>query len=374
MSQKNILWVVDHLGYNEALHGAGKYYLNTIPHLDKTKFNIQLIVLRKEDGLTKIFTEAGIKVKHFGRQKFDIFTLTDLLSTVKKNKIDLIHTHGYGSDNFGRLTGAILGIPTIIHAHDDNSNYPWHQKLSDFLLIPLTKNAIAISNSVMESCVIKRGIKRNKFRVLHNGIHLDHFKQSNFSNIEFEKQKLGFSANTKFIGTVARLREEKGIKYLIECAPQVLRVFENVVFYIVGDGPQRRELEKIAKEYKISDRIIFAGFNSNIPAKLALIDIFVAPSVTEGLGLGILEAMAMEKPIIASKVGGIKEIITDGKTGLFVPSQDPKTLAMKIIYLLNNDSFAKELAKNAFEESKHHDNDHHVESLKNIYLEILQKC
>jgi glycosyltransferase involved in cell wall biosynthesis len=373
MDKKNILWIVDHLGYNGVLHGAGKYYLNTIPHIDKNKFNIQLVVLRKKDELTKLFTDEGINVTHLGRQKFDLFTITDLLSIIRKNKIQLIHTHGYGSDNFGRFAGQILGIQTIIHAHDDNSNYPWHQKISDVILKPFTKNGIAISNAVLESCVKKRKIKRNKLRVLHNGIHIEQFNKSNFQYVGSEKEKLGFSSDTKFIGTIARLREEKGIKYLIQAAPQILKVFDNIVFYIVGDGPQRNELENIAKEYKISDKIIFAGFKTNIPAELSLIDIFVAPSVTEGLGLGILEAMAMEKPIIASKVGGIREIIIDGKTGLFVPSQDSKSLAMKIIYLLNNEAIAAELAKNAYEESKSHDNDHHVESLKNIYNEILQK-
>jgi hypothetical protein len=99
----NVLWLVDHLGFHGIMHGASKYYLNTIPDFDKSKFNVLLCVLRKEDHLTKFFKEKYINVFHLGRGKFDLMTFFDILKLVNNEKIHVIHAHGYGAANFGRL-------------------------------------------------------------------------------------------------------------------------------------------------------------------------------------------------------------------------------------------------------------------------------
>ena len=112
----DILWLVDHLGYNGVMHGAAKYYLNTIPLFDKNEFNVVLCVVRSEDNLTKYFRDKGINIKHLGRSKYDPRTLFDIIKLIKSMDISLIHSHGYGADNFGRVAGVLSGIPTIIHA------------------------------------------------------------------------------------------------------------------------------------------------------------------------------------------------------------------------------------------------------------------
>ncbi len=372
MKKINILWVVDHLGFDGIMHGAGKYYLTTIPYLDKNKFITTLCVVRGRDHLTKLFEDAEINVKHLGRSKLDPRTLIDLYKLCKNLNIQIIHTHGYGSDNFGRIVGKLLGISTIVHAHDDNSNYPWHQNLADFFLIPFTKKAIAISQAVMKSCVVKRRINENKLRVLPNGIMFDKFIPASKEQIIKEKTSLRVGSAKHIVGTVARLRKEKGIKYLIESALDVLKQFPETFFLLVGDGPLREELENLSEELGIKEKIIFAGFYDDIPMMLSIIDIFVAPSITEGLGLGILEAMAMAKPIVASNVGGIKEILKDNETGLLVPAESPKILSEKIVYLLKNESEAMVLGINAREVSKNYDINLCVKKLENYYLELLK--
>jgi glycosyltransferase involved in cell wall biosynthesis len=372
MRKINVLWVVDHLGFDGILHGAGKYYLITIPYLTQNKFNTTLCVVRGRDHLTKYFEDAGINVKHLGRGKLDPRTLFDLLELIKSLDVQLIHTHGYGSDNYGRIVGKLLGIPTIIHAHDDNSNYPWHQNLADLLLVPFTKNAIAISQAVMESCITKRRVNKNKLTVLPNGILFDKFVSVSKEQIQKEKHRLGVDSAANIVGTVARLRKEKGIKYLLQAAPNVLSQFPNTYFLIAGDGPLRNELETLANQLGIQDKIIFAGFCDNIPLILSVINIFAAPSLTEGLGLGILEAMAMSKPIVASNVGGIKEILEDNKTGLLVRSEDSKILSEKIIYLLKHENEAAMLGKRAREASKNYDIKLCITKLEDFYLDILK--
>lgn len=372
MKIQNVLWIVDHLGYDGVMHGAGKYYLNTIPYFDKNKFNITLCVIRRKDYLTKLFEAAAINIKHLGRGKLDPRTIFDLFRMIRIGNIHLIHCHGYGSDNFGRVLGKLLRIPTIVHAHDDNSNYPVYQKVADFFLIPFTNKAVAVSETVKESCILKRRINKNNLSVLHNGIQLEKFITLEKDLIQKEKMRLNIKPGSKVIGTVARLRKEKGIKYLIQSVPKILNLFPDTVFFIAGDGPLRGELENLAKDLGIENRIIFAGFRNDIPTVLSIIDIFVAPSLTEGSPLGILEAMAMGKPIVASNVGGIAEILKDNDTGLLVSPQNAEALAEKIIDLIKDENKSKSLSKKANEEIKKYDMNSYIKNLEDFYLELLK--
>ena len=368
----NVLWIVDHLGYNGFMHGAGKYYLNSIPFFDKNKFNVTLCVLRARDALTKQFEEKGITTRHLGRGKLDPRTLFDLIKQVKGEKINLIHCHGYGSANFGRLTRIFTGVPTIVHTHDDDRYYPWHQKLADILLRRFTDKSISVSEAVKDSSIKKRKIPTNRIIVMHNGIPLDEFKMLEQEEIEKEKKRLGIGPNIFIIGTIAKLREEKGVEYLLDSIPAVLNSFPNCVFLIVGDGHLRSKLENQSKQLRINQNVIFMGYCEKVTNLLSIFDIKVLPSITEGFGLVIVEAMAMGKPIIATYVGGVKEILKDGVTGLFVPPQDPKMLAEKIIYLLKNEDEAKCLGEKAKEESKKYDIKLYIQNLEKHYMELIQ--
>lgn len=368
----NILWLVDHLGYGGAMHGAATYYLNTIPLLNTSDFNTILCVLRERDSLTKQFEDKGISISHLGRNKLDPTTLIDILKIIRKEKINIIHAHGYGSANFGRLIKLFNKIPVIVHAHDDDRNYPFHQKFADYLLRNLTDQAIAISEAVKVSCVNKRNISEEKLIVLHNGIPLEDFAVPDESRIQKERNRLGIKRESNVIGTVARLREEKGVKYLIQSAVKILDAFPDAVFLIVGDGPLRKELVNLAKKLGLEYKVVFAGFCEDIPSILSIIDIVAVPSISEGLGIAVLEAMAMGKPIVATSVGGIIEILKDGETGLLIPPKNPSILADKIIYLINNKNEARRIGLNAKEESKIHDNIAHVQKLGQIYYELIK--
>lgn len=367
----NVLWLVDHLGYGGVMHGAGTYYLNTIPLFDKSKFNVSLCALRGRDHLTGHFEDQGIKIRHLGRGKLDPVTIFDLVKLVKEEKISLIHAHGYGSANFGRLAGVITGAPVIIHSHDHDHSYNWYQSLSDRLLSGSTSKAIAVSESVKESCVNTRKIPPNKVVVMHNGIRLERFRISEPDQIDTERKRLDIYSDFKIVGTVTRLREEKGNEYLLAAAPYVLKEFPRTVFLLVGDGPLREELENYSRELGIDKHVIFAGFREDIVVVMSLFDINVLASLTEGSPGALLEAMAMGKPIVATNVGGIKEILKDGETGLLVPSKNPEALSEKIMYLLRNKDRAKTLGERAKEESGKYDINLYVRRLEEQYCELL---
>jgi glycosyltransferase involved in cell wall biosynthesis len=367
----NILWIVDHLGYNNAMHGAGMYYLNTIPVFDKKKFNVILCVLREEDYLIKFFTDKEVNLRILGRGKFSPMTLVDILRITKEEHIQLIHAHGYGAANFGRLAGMIRGIPTIVHAHDDDRYYPLYQNLADRLLRNHTDKAIAVSGSVGKSCVNKRHIGKDKTFVIHNGIPLKDFAAPDGERVRKERARLGIGPDFKVIGTVAKLREEKGTRYLIESAVKVLEIFPKTLLLIAGDGPLMEELKTLSEKLGIADRVIFAGFRDDIPVILSIIDIFIVPSITEGSPLALLEAMAMGKPIVATNVGGIVEILRDGETGLLVPSRDPGAIAEKVVQLFRNEAESGKLGLSAKEEAEKYDIQSHGQKLAGHYDELI---
>jgi len=369
-NRMNILWLVDHLGYNNAMHGAGMYYLNTIPGFDKRKFNVILCVLREENYLIKFFTDKEVNIRILGRGKFSPMTLLDIIRITKKEHIHLIHAHGYGAANFGRLAGMIRGIPTIVHAHDDDRYYPLYQNLADRLLRNHTAKAIAVSESVKKSCINKRHIDKDKTFVIHNGIPLKDFVPPEGERVQKERKRLGIESDFKVIGTVAKLREEKGTQYFIESAAKVLEIFPKTNLLVAGDGPLLEELKILSEKLGIYDRVLFAGFRNDIPVILSIIDIFVIPSITEGSPLALLEAMAMGKPIIATNAGGIVEILKDGETGLLVPSRDPEAIAEKIVYLLRNEAESRKLGSRAREEAEKYDILPHVQKLVGHYDEL----
>ena len=177
----------------------------------------------------------------------------------------------------------------------------------------------------------------------HHGVDHEIF-QTGTHGRKADEQKVD---QIKIVGTVTRLREEKGNEYLIRALPMVLRQGADFILLIVGDGPLRRELERLANELGIENHVRFLGFRSDVPELLSLFEIQVIPSLTEGFPLSLAEAMAAENAIVATEVGGMKEIGSDGDTVLFVPPKEPEALAEKILYLLKDKELANNMAKNA---------------------------
>nr|QNO41770.1 D-inositol-3-phosphate glycosyltransferase [Methanosarcinales archaeon ANME-2c ERB4]QNO42747.1 D-inositol-3-phosphate glycosyltransferase [Methanosarcinales archaeon ANME-2c ERB4] len=369
----NVLLVADHLSYAGNMHGVGRLFSNTLPRFNKNKYNIVPCVLRKKDALNDLFTSQGIKIRYLGKTKFDPFTFMTLFKIIKEEKIDILHLHQYGASNFGRLAGFVAGVPVIIHSHDTDPNYPFYQRIADLILAHFTDKVIAVSESAKESTIKKRSIREDKVVVMHNAIPLEEFHELTPGQKEKERRSLGINPDHKIIGTVTRLRWEKGNKYLLEAASEVLKLFPKTVFLIVGDGPLREELQNLSKKLNIEENVIFYGFSRNAQRLYSIFDINVIASVTEGFSFALLEAMAMGKTVVATNVEGPKEILKDRETGLLVPAKDSRMLAQKIIYLLGNGQELKRLARNAKKESKKYDVDLYVKKLEKEYEDVLIK-
>jgi glycosyltransferase involved in cell wall biosynthesis len=368
----NILWLVDHLGFGDKIHGAGMYYLNIIPGFDPARFGIHLGILRESKNLMEYAAQRNIQRVHtFGTGKYDPSTICKVLAYLRREKISLIHTHGYGSNNFGRIAGKIAGIPTIVHTHDPLCSYPLVQRIADRLLAPLTDYSIAVSSSIRQAANAKRKIPPEKTEIFRTCIPMALFSPPARAETSRLRQELKIPAGCKVIGTIGRLHPQKGLEFLLRAAPAINARFPEALFLIVGDGPLRASLAKLASELDLSGKTIFAGYREDVRKLLGVIDIKVIPSLWEGTPIALLEAMALGKSIVATAVDGMKEVLEHGRTALLVHPGEPAAIAEAVCLLLEDEALASTIGANALQESRKYDAIAAADKLQDLYRKIL---
>jgi glycosyltransferase involved in cell wall biosynthesis len=206
---------------------------------------------------------------------------------------------------------------------------------------------IAVSDDLRHFLIDRIGIKNEQITTVPNGINMNLYCPNNVLREKIRKE-LNIGEEKIVIGSIGNLYPVKGHTYLIQTAALVIRKLPDTIFIIVGRGKLLETLQQEVRELGIQNNIHFLGFREDIPALLQAIDVFVLPSLSEGLPLSVLEAMASKKPIIATKVGGLPEVVIDGQSGLLVLPKDPVELAEKILLLCRNMNTAKNLAKAAY--------------------------
>jgi glycosyltransferase involved in cell wall biosynthesis len=271
-----------------------------------------------------------------------VFKLTRLL---KNEGPDIVHTHGYFASVIGRLAARKARIPRIVaHVHSTYWDYKKRHLRIERKLSRFTHKIICCSKAVENFVKDFEKIKGDKTTVIYNGVDEDKFfLHKDSRSIQAE---LGIDARSPVVGTVSALTPHKGHEHLIQAASRVLDTFPSTRFLIVGDGLLRTGLEAQAKSLNIHSSVIFTGERKDIPEILSLMDVFVLPSFSrEGLGLAIIEAMAVERPVVATEIGGIPEAVIKGKTGLLVPPGDSEAMAKAIIQLLQDPEKAKSMGE-----------------------------
>jgi glycosyltransferase involved in cell wall biosynthesis len=209
-------------------------------------------------------------------------------------------------------------------------------------LTPSMDQLIAVSKSI-ERKIAAEHRTGAPVRLIYNGVDLERYDHQDPCCTL--RDEYGMEAGSQIVGVVARLEPEKGHQTLIEAWPQVLRSVPSAYLLIVGEGSRRDFLEQWAAAHKVAHRVIFTGRRDDVPAVTAALDVAVLPSWREAQGLSILEAMALSRPVVASDVGGIPEMVEDGVTGLLVEHDNPVALAEAIVRLLTDHAFADSIAR-----------------------------
>ncbi|MFW9973295.1 MAG: glycosyltransferase family 4 protein [Candidatus Odinarchaeota archaeon] len=280
--------------------------------------------------------------------QFDISTANKIRGFIKQNEIEIIHSHGYKANFYALLAALFMKVNLIATCH------PWIKinliikfySWLDKLLLNRFDEIVVISEEIKRE-ILMSGVFESKITIINNGIDISRF-MNNYNRDEILKS-FDIIPDKIIIGTVGRLSEEKGHIILIEAAKKLLENFPNLIFMIVGDGPLRKELEAKVLDLGIQDHFSFTGISDDIPKALAAMDIFVLPSLTEGLPMALLEAMAATKPIIATDVGAIPKLIINGKNGRLIEPGDSNALIEATTFLLNNQNYTAHIAKKGYE-------------------------
>ncbi len=331
MNKLNIL----HLIETSEPGGAETVLAYIASNLDKDRYNSIACVLEK-GWLTNHLDSLSIPyVMIENKLSYDPVFLFKLLRLIRREHIDLIHSHEFMMTVYGAVAAKLAHIPHIGTLHG-KVYYPDKQRRVNMLRIAakLCTRLIAVSKDLNRFLVELLGVPADKIETLYNGINLDKYRSA--KSRDETKQSLGLQNQSIVIGTVGSLFEVKGLPYLLEATAQLKEKYPDISLFIAGEGNQEDALKTKADDLRLGDTVKFLGFRDDIPNILHAVDIYVCSSVSEGLSLSILEAMAMSKPVIATDVGGNPELILDGVNGLLVPPRDSGKLADAIAQLIDH--------------------------------------
>lgn len=344
--------------------------------LDKKKYFPMLAVSKNSslDSLCDNFKKENIPVvrldvihKHNPKNYFEIKKI------LKDEKIDILHINLWNpaSGRYAFMAGKSAGIPIIVTEHDPFQLPYFKNFLKKYFLKNVSK-IVAISNANKKTLAELFPQYKNKISVIHNGIDLTWWQSQflRFGNDDWKNIKKNIfktHESTLIILSIAELHERKGLKYLIEAFPEIAKKYPNVKLAIVGEefapprrgsllklgspsasleGGERNNLENLIKKLDIENRVILLGRRKEIPRILKSSNIFVLPSVREGFGLVNLEAMACPLPVVATKAGGIPEIVVDGETGFLVEPKNPHAIFKALDKLISDPNLRIKMGEN----------------------------
>jgi glycosyltransferase involved in cell wall biosynthesis len=326
--------------------GAERIIAQTVEKLDKSKYKITVAALRKGSGiLINQLQIPGMHVVDLGmHSKLHIGAIYRLYSLIKKEHIDVIYSYLLQANIMGTIVGKFTKTPIMLFSLRSVADLNGFIRLTlERLITKYSHKITAASKAIMHSYKAA-GIPEYKMLVIHNGVQVNKFIYGN----PLDKIK-----DTFIVGYVGNPYSTiKGHAYLIESA-RILNN-KNINFRLIGDGKEMSNLIRQAKESGIESQIEFMGYCSDIPEQLAMMDIFVQPSLYEGMPNSVLEAMASGLPIIATNVGGTPEAIIDNQTGFLIPPGEPQAIADKIRYVIENPDIARQVGINAREYIKKH--------------------
>lgn len=345
--------------------GAEMFLLDLVKHLDKNKFAPAVATVVGGGKLEPFFRATGVPLHIYGskprcRYVSGFIAFFQLWALFKRERPQIVHTQLFGPDFWGRLAAWLSGVPTILTTEqninaDQSGLREWLKKLT----YRLADGVVAISTAVKNYTIKEYNVPEHKIVIIPNDVDVAKVEEK----LKIKNLKIG---DKKILLTVGRLVEQKGQKYLLE-AFSLLKNRANLELWLAGDGVLRPELEAQAKKLGIDSQVKFLGTRSDIPQLLAQADIFVFPSLWEGLGIAVLEAAIAKKPIVASSVDGILDIIKSGKSGLLVPPGDSQALSASIEFMLDHPEQAKLMVEEAYEQVK---NNFDIKAVVNKYQDF----
>lgn len=336
------------------ISGGERSLLNLWFNLDNNKFKPYLVIPNEGD-FSKEAKKMGLDILFLKAPKlaflnsFKILEFLFILSCyIRKNRINIIHSYTPRNNILSIFVGRVLRIPVIWH--ERNLIFGNEIDISRGLLF-LPDRVICNSYAIAER-FIKRGKIPSKVRVVINGIDLKEFRPRKLNPEMLRKYDI---SGRKVVGLISNLGKRKGMEYLLDACPYILKKCPNAIFLIVGgefseeDKGRKEELEEKARRLGVGDHVIFTGFLSNVCGIIQVFDIGVAVTEKEACSRAILEIMACGKPVVAYNTGGNPELVEDGITGTLIDFGDVEEFASSVLDLLEDDEKRKKMGRDARE-------------------------
>ena len=346
MKPTRVAFVVNNLDVG----GLERVVISLLTQLDRAKFDPQLICL---SGQGKLFADANLaseatlvlakrQTSYFGLN-IDISSLVAIRRFVVQRSIRLIHAHNAAPLIYSGLVDRTLARrPRLVYT-EHNQIYSTSDKAKKKFrfYIKFADSVVSVSHDLANTLRVSAGWNR-PIKVIHNGIDGHRFEMGRSEKVRAE---LGVTDDTFLIGTGVVLSRQKGISDLIEAAQRVCAVCPRAVFVIAGDGPLRQELETLGQQSGLGSQLRFLGLRNDMPQFIAALDLYVLPSLWEGLPLALCEALAVGKPIVCTNVGGNSEVVIDGENGYVVPAADPLALSTAILKMSSEPHLSETYSK-----------------------------
>jgi glycosyltransferase involved in cell wall biosynthesis len=341
-----VLQLTSSLGF----YGAEQMIMTLITALDRESFDVRLAALEKKrvssTAIVAAARAAGFEAVTLPcRGRLDWGAIQELKSLVEDQRIEILHCHEPKSRLYGAIVSRMTGVPMVAthHLWTGQNLRTRLVELIDAAVLHSCQRVVAVSSSVAES-MRRVLISSSRIEVIPNGIDLSGFRDAQQNNEV--RASLGIPPGLPVIGAVGRLDIQKAHERLIEAARKISDAGQDAIYLIVGEGVERLRLESLVRSLGLSDRVLLPGYKSDIRPFLAIMDLFVLPSRREGTPMALLEAMAMRKPVVATAVGGVPDVLTDGIDGIMLPESSVNGLSDALLRLLRDPALARRIARN----------------------------
>jgi sugar transferase (PEP-CTERM/EpsH1 system associated) len=360
-----------------------------IKNLDPERYEPIGVCLEDEGELTVELRALGIEVILLHKRPgLDFRLFLKLLRLIRDRRIGIVHAYSPSAMLYGAVAARVANVPVVIgsvSAFDCtigdlkpavytmiDRSATIKNRLRNKIAACFVNKIVAISAKLGDNFCRFNGISMRKLQVIPYGINTREYVKTALKS-DKQRREVGLNAEDLVVGTVGRLIPEKDIGTLLRAFKSVTDIFSNAKLVIVGDGPLKLDLKDIVRELKISDKVFFLGYRNDIPDIIGILDLFVLSSVFESFGIVLLEAMAAQKPVVATNIGGIPDIVADGVSGILVPPHDPGSLSKAIIEILNDKSRAAAMGLEGCKIAQNFDTDKMAAGYQGLYEALLSK-
>lgn len=368
-----------HLSTDSKIAGAEKLLIGIGKEFDHKNFEIFFCTLTARGALHESLERQGNISFSLGCLNSIDFpkAAVRLIKIMENCKVDILHTHLFHASVVGQFAARFnKKVMPVMTRHYSNVLYLYGTPLQRFLdrrSSLWARHIIAISAGVRKVLVNSQGVSSEKITLIHNGVEMPDYPLDGKAALRV-RNEFSIKEDERIIGAVGSLHLRKGHRYLIEAIKLLLEHKDNIKLMIVGDGVLKRELKIFSQKLGIQDKVIFTGYRRDVNDLISTMDIVVQPSIEEGFGIAILEAMALGKIVVATDVGGIPEIINHGQTGMLVSCANPIALANSLSFLIESPDLAKTMAENGRKRVKQNfDIVSMVRKYEELYQELLKR-